>query len=78
MLWLLPKREKEYEVGWGSEKNRGRRDMIEIHGVENFQSENKTFKINKEAKLKKNTLRNIIQPYEQERLIISNMGRCRE
>lgn len=57
----------------------GRRDMIEIHGVENFKSENKTFKINKEAKLKKkNTLRNIIQPYEKGHLIISNMGRCRE
>lgn len=62
----------------GLRRTGGRRDMIEIHGVENFQSENKTFKINKEAKLKKKTLRNIIQPYEQERLIISNMGRCRE
>lgn len=62
----------------GLRRTGGRRDMIEIHGVENFQSENKTFKINKEAKLKRNTLRNIIQPYEQERLIISNTGRCRE
>lgn len=64
----------------GLRRTGGRRDMIEIHGVENFQSENKTFKMNKEAKLKKKkkTLRNIIQPYEQECLIISNMGRCRE
>lgn len=37
----------------GLRRTGGRRDMIEIHGMENFKSENKTFKMNKEAKLKK-------------------------